>query len=315
VQRLGAPAEALLVRAGIRPELLEHPNALIPLQQGLRWVELACQSLGTQQLGLHVAAATANEDLGPYGSVLSRALTLYQYLHQGVYLYGSVVLGQRFLLSTQGAQVRLHLDSPWQPTLGDYQSQLNSFAITIANIRRFAGPHWAPEEISFGFRPEEGPPSAEIFDGTRVAYRPGQTSYLQFPRAMLGLGLCDAAQGPAAAQSVIAPPLPNDLAGLVSLQIESLLSGHAVTLELLAESLGMSGRSLQRGLANQGASFTALLGAVRLRRAAEWLQRTDKPVVEIALDLGYTDASNFTRAFRRAIGVSPSVFRKAAESR
>jgi AraC-like DNA-binding protein len=314
VQRLGAPAEALLVRAGIRPELLQHPNALFPLQKGLRWVELACQSLGTQQLGLHVADATANEDLGPYGSVLSRAHTLYQYLHQGVSLYGSVVLGQRFRLSTQGAQVRLHLDSPWQPTLGDYQSQLNSFAITIANIRRFAGPRWAPEEISFGFRPGEAPPSAEIFDGTRVAYRPGET-YLQFPRALLGQGLCDAVQGSVAAQSVVTPALPNDLAGLASLQIDSLLSGRAVTLELLAESLGMSGRSLQRCLANQGASFTALLGDLRLRRAAEWLQRTDKPVVEIALDLGYTDASNFTRAFRRAIGVSPSVFRKAAERR
>jgi len=314
VQRLGAPAEALLVRAGIRPELLQHPNTLFPLQKGLRWVELACQSLGTQQLGLHVAAATANEDLGPYGSVLSRAHTLYEYLHQGVSLYGSVVLGQRFLLSTQGAQVRLHLDSPWQPTLGDYQSQLNSFAITIANIRRFAGPRWAPEEISFGFRPGEALPPAEIFDGTRVAYRPGET-YLQFPRALLGQGLCDAVQGSVAAQSVVTPSLPDDLAGLVSLQIESLLSGNAVTLELLAESLGMSGRSLQRCLANQGASFTALLGDLRLRRAAEWLQRTDKPVVEIALDLGYTDASNFTRAFRRAIGVSPSVFRKAAERR
>jgi AraC-like DNA-binding protein len=184
-------------------------------------------------------------------------------------------------------------------------------AITIANIRRFAGPRWTPEKISFGFRPREAPLSAEIFDGTRVAYRPGET-YLQFPRAMLGHGLCAAAQESAEAQSAVVPPLPNDLAGLVSLQIESLLSGHSVSLELLAESLGMNGRRLQRGLADQGASFTALLGAVRLRRAAEWLQRTDKPVVEIALDLGYTDASNFTRAFRRAIGVSPSMFRKAA---
>ncbi len=299
------------MRAGIRPELLQHPNAVIPLKKCLRWVELACQSLGTEQLGLHVAGATANEDLGHYGRVLSRALTLYQYLHQGISLYGSVVLGQRFRLSTQGAQIRLHLDSPWQPTLGDYQSQLNSMAITIANIRRFAGPRWTPEKISFGFRPREAPPSAEIFDGTRVAYRPGET-YLQLPRAMLGHGLCAAAQESAEAQSAVMPPLPNDLAGLVSLQIESLLSGHSVSLELLAESLGMNGRRLQRGLADQGASFTALLGAVRLRRAAEWLQRTDKPVVEIALDLGYTDASNFTRAFRRAIGVSPSMFRKAA---
>jgi len=54
------------------------------------------------------------------------------------------------------------------------------------------------------------------------------------------------------------------------------------------------------------------LTAIRLRRAADWLQHTDRPVVEIALDLGYSDASNFTRAFRRQTGVSPSTFRRQA---
>lgn len=107
-------------------------------------------------------------------------------------------------------------------------------------------------------------------------------------------------------------PLPSDLAGLVELQIASLLSGRAPPVDLIAESLGTSRRSLQRGLAQQGISYTDLLTKVRLRRAAEWLERSEKPVVEIAFDLGYADASNFTRAFRQLTGVPPSAFRQAA---
>jgi AraC-like DNA-binding protein len=106
--------------------------------------------------------------------------------------------------------------------------------------------------------------------------------------------------------------LPSDLAGLVELQIASLLSGRAPPVDLIAESLGTSRRSLQRGLAQQGISYTDLLTKVRLRRAAEWLERSEKPVVEIAFDLGYADASNFTRAFRQLTGVPPSAFRQAA---
>jgi len=57
-----------------------------------------------------------------------------------------------------------------------------------------------------------------------------------------------------------------------------------------------------------------LLAQVRLRRAAEWLAHSDKPVSEIAFDLGYADAPNFTRAFRKLTGVTPSAFRQAGTS-
>jgi len=42
------------------------------------------------------------------------------------------------------------------------------------------------------------------------------------------------------------------------------------------------------------------------------LENTDKSIAEIASDLGYTDESNFTRAFRRKIGESPQAFRDNA---
>lgn len=47
----------------------------------------------------------------------------------------------------------------------------------------------------------------------------------------------------------------------------------------------------------------------RLRRAARLLANTDSAVTDIALDCGFNDLANFTRAFRRAAGRAPSAFR------
>ena len=107
-------------------------------------------------------------------------------------------------------------------------------------------------------------------------------------------------------------PLPQDLVSLVQLQIESLLPCRALQIGFLAETLGMSSRGLQRALARQRMTYSELLAETRLHQAADWLENTDKPIAEIAFDLGYTDASNFTRAFRLRTGVPPQTFREQA---
>lgn len=50
----------------------------------------------------------------------------------------------------------------------------------------------------------------------------------------------------------------------------------------------------------------------RLRRAARLLAEEDRPVTEVAYDLGFGDLSNFVRTFNRAAGISPLKFRKAS---
>lgn len=50
----------------------------------------------------------------------------------------------------------------------------------------------------------------------------------------------------------------------------------------------------------------------RLRRAARLLAEGDRPVTEVALEAGFEDLSNFVRSFRRAAGVTPGAFRRAA---
>lgn len=50
----------------------------------------------------------------------------------------------------------------------------------------------------------------------------------------------------------------------------------------------------------------------RLRRAARLLAEEERPVTDVAYEAGFADLSNFVRTFRRAAGVSPRAFRKAA---
>lgn len=50
----------------------------------------------------------------------------------------------------------------------------------------------------------------------------------------------------------------------------------------------------------------------RLRQAARLLADPLRPVTDVALEAGFADLSNFVRTFRRAAGVSPGAFRRAA---
>ncbi|MFT3805210.1 MAG: AraC family transcriptional regulator ligand-binding domain-containing protein [Burkholderiaceae bacterium] len=85
------------------------------------------------------------------------------------------------------------------------------------------------------------------------------------------------------------------------------------TLAALARLRGLSPRTLDRHLRNEGSSFRDLAIDVRNARARRLLADGGLPVSEIAYRLGFTDVANFSRAFRKANGVSPSDFRDGGE--
>lgn len=86
------------------------------------------------------------------------------------------------------------------------------------------------------------------------------------------------------------------------------LSGD-VSPKKLASLLGLSIRSLQRRLKEQGTSYAEVLRDTRRELAMSYLKQPQCSVAEVAFLLGFEDASAFARAFRTWTGVSPSVFR------
>jgi AraC family transcriptional regulator len=94
------------------------------------------------------------------------------------------------------------------------------------------------------------------------------------------------------------------------------IDAHAsrpVNLDRAASAAGLSPFHFLRLFARVlGVTPHQYLVRARLRRAAKLLADDDRPITDVAFDVGFGDLSNFVRTFHRAAGVSPRGFRAAA---
>ncbi|MBO9651279.1 MAG: AraC family transcriptional regulator [Variovorax sp.] len=84
-------------------------------------------------------------------------------------------------------------------------------------------------------------------------------------------------------------------------------AGNAASIAAL---LNLSSRTLHRQLQEEGLSLQALKDSARHELAAEQLRRTDRPIKQIALAVGFRNEKSFSRAFSAWAGMTPGTFRQ-----
>ena len=82
--------------------------------------------------------------------------------------------------------------------------------------------------------------------------------------------------------------------------------------EHIANALNISLRSLQRKLKDEETTFKTLLEGTRRELAVQYIRDSQRPICEVTYLLGFSEPSNFTRAFKRWTGKSPGEFRTNA---
>jgi AraC-like DNA-binding protein len=92
------------------------------------------------------------------------------------------------------------------------------------------------------------------------------------------------------------------------LLVDMLPSGDA-SQQAVANRLNRSLSTLQRQLQAEGMSFQKLRDETRQRLAEDYIRESQLSLAEVAYLLGFSDQSNFSRAFRRWTGYSPREFR------
>lgn len=102
----------------------------------------------------------------------------------------------------------------------------------------------------------------------------------------------------------------------IAMQVRSWIIQHlpdgAPNQETIANALHISLRSLQRKLREEDVTYKDLLEDTRRELAMQYIRESYRSIGEITYLLGFSEPSNFTRAFKRWTGMSPAEYRESA---
>lgn len=210
----------------------------------------------------------------------------------------------------------------WPDSLTAPYTQYGSFALAlfVLRLRMVIGPSWTPVSVELQGEPLGGKERVRKIFGPSIQFG-SDKNLVRVDRATINRRMPEADPRlkpilqKLGEQMISEVPELDDIAGSVRNVILDALPGRRATLEQTASKLGLTGRTLQARLAAHGpTSFEAVLSATLKSRADDLIKSTDLPLTEIALQLGFSQLSAFTRACQRWFGCAPSTRRKVLKA-
>ena len=304
MEGVGLNLPRVFARHGLRDWRGAAPDDAIPLVDVFRTLEAGARETDDRRFGLIVGGHGASFDrFGTFGRLAQRTLGLgdvFQLFRRFVRYQTNV---SRIWEAESRAAVHFCRAAPLPARGGELMEQY-TLQVMLRAARLHLGPTWCPPKVTL-----QSPLAPEIedapgFSGVAVRYRAPVTS-IEIPFRDIA-----AASAPASTfRSPLYTPAGTFADGVAEL-LGTLVHQRAATVAATAGVLGVSPRTLQRRLADEGASFRGLLDQARSELACRRLQDGDDPIGDIALDLGYSDAPHFVRAFRAWHGMTPGRWRE-----
>lgn len=310
LQNAGVSPTTLLDQHAIPSSQLGDPYALIPLHHFVAFLEDAAAATGDDAFGAKLGAHLKPADIGPMGILFSVSPTI------RIALQRIARLANSLQGATNSGVVEEDGTLTWSYALTDRtiwprrQDAEYSMAATCELVRSCFRATLNPLEVHFEHeRPARIEPLKRIFrapilfsqSSNRLIYDVEETDRVyrsedKFLIATLERHLAD----------LISEMKPEDgVSEKVTFLIQLYLGRRPVTTTFLAQELGMSLRTLQRRLDEEGTSVRALMRKHRSELAAGLLERPDTRAANVALALGYADGAAFSRAFKDWTGQSP----------
>ena len=259
-------------------------------------------------LGLEAMRDVDPLTLGTYGRLIAGSGTVGRALETSLQLKPAWNSGVRAWLARSGSEIELHHRFVAGSEEGWSQAVAANVMLHVNLLHKTTGGRWQPRHICLPGAASRQYSEVPKLANARIDFG-AQWTTITFPASLLALPLAvPIARTPIAARPFEAPA--RDLATSVRELVTARLGTGYPSAPLVADAAGMSVRTFQRRLADEGFSYAAIVSEVRLSTASRLLVESDRKIIDIGLELGYSDAAHFTRAFTSWTGVSPFAFRR-----
>ena len=312
LRSFGLAPEPIVASAGLSMTLLEDADTVIPYIALDRLVSVCVTETRCSHFGLLVGKCGGLNSLGPLGLLIQHApdvgnalRELVQYLH--IHDRGAApnleVYQTNAILSYSIYEPRVEA--------GDHIAD-GAMAVAFNILKSLCGSNWLPGEINL---PRTKPRSVrpfQLFFRAKVTFDSEQAALI-FPTKWLGRKL---PRADAELHRFIASQLKDQLDSRhmdFGLQVRRVVRTQLINKRVSAAGVSdlfkMHRRTLSWRLKSEGTSFEEILNEMRFEIANQLVADTDLPFSQIAAALNYSEASAFTRAFRRWSGFNPSDWR------
>ena len=312
-ERVGVDVGPVVATLGISPADLADPDGRIAADLAYTFFEDVAQLTGDDAFGLHTAEALPSGAFGIIEYVTRSSRDMREGLERLARYYGLVNERVQLELTVKDGIARFDIPSSVPNRIPRQLRELLVAALVLRG-RAFTGRDWPLRAVHFvGPAPSDLREHARIFRapvlfGQKIEAIVFDASYLDQPYLTAEPAL--ASMLDRHAQLLLAKlPASSGFLGDVRTAIAESLRGRDPSLDLTAERLHLSSRTVQRRLQEMGTSHQALVEAVRRDLAQRFLATGELSIGEMAYMLGFARASAFHRAFKRWTGTTPADYK------
>jgi AraC-like DNA-binding protein len=313
LSEFGIDVREVAKEAGVRPDIFNDPDNLIPYPDVGRLLSVSARHTHCDHIGLLVGQHSRLAVMGLAGEIALCMDSAGEGLQRFADCFTLQNTAATVSVLTMGGFTRF-VYAITEPGMGDTsQIQLGAMAIGFNILQDLCGPGWLPTVVTVASSAPSNLRPCHKFFRAPLRFDSGETSLIFESRWLdRPLPSVDPQQRRRieAAVKLRQAAMLGDFPTTVRRVLRKQLIANECSMESVAAELGMHRRTLDRRLKRHGMLYGTVVESVKCVVACQLLRDTDLQMQQVAESLRYSNAANFSTAFRRWTGVTPSAYRR-----
>jgi AraC-like DNA-binding protein len=311
-RQAGLDTQALLASVGLEPGPIEDPDGRVPPERVAALWEAAEEATGDPHLALRAVRSVAPGDYRVIEYLMQSAPTVGAGLSKIGEYFAWIDTSVELPIVERDELFGCSIDIHAPPSFVPLRAVEFTFGTCLRKLQSVASEPLRPARIDIATAPPADRRPLEAFFDCPLEFG-AEDNRLLFERATWNVPLRTGDPILLGMLEKRAKELVQELRTDSELQarVRKLLieGGPMPSVAEVAKRLGMSARTLQRRLGEEGATFAALIDDARATLARSLADDPKIALLEIAFLLGFSDQSSFTRSFKRWTGQTPAAYR------